>query len=65
MERILDREIAWRIFAHEFNRSNLHISEDDERMPNYILTTTGVKCNRLFVIGVVTEVETAGQDNSL
>jgi RPA family protein len=65
MEKILDREVAWRIFAWEFNRSNLHVSEGDERAPNYIITPTGVRCNRLFIVGVVTEVENIGQDNSL
>lgn len=61
----MDREIAWRIFAHEFNMSNLFVSEGDERAPNYIITPTGVKCNRLFIIGVVTEVENIGKDNNL
>lgn len=65
IEKIMDREIAWRIFAHEFNSSNLHISEGDERAPNYIITPTGVKCNRLFIIGVITEVENIGKDNNL
>ena len=65
MEKIMDREIAWRIFAHEFNTSNLYISEGDERAPNYIITPTGVKCNRLFIIGVITEVENIGKDNNL
>src|SRR3990170_7073343 len=64
-EKIIDREIAWRIFAQEFNMSNLYVSEDDERAPNYIITPTGVKCNRLFIIGVVTEVENIGKDNNL
>jgi len=36
-------------FAHEFNMSNLYVSEGDERAPNYIITPTGVKCNRLFI----------------
>jgi RPA family protein len=65
MDKILDREVAWRIFAWEFNRSTLNISEGDERAPNYIITPTGVKCNRLFIVGVVTEVENIGKDNSL
>lgn len=65
IEKIMDREIAWRIFAHEFNMSNLFVSEGDERAPNYIITPTGVKCNRLFIIGVVTEVENIGKDNNL
>jgi RPA family protein len=61
----MDRELAWRIFAYEFNMSNLYVSEGDERAPNYIITPTGVKCNRLFIIGVVTEVENIGKDNNL
>jgi RPA family protein len=65
IEKIMDREIAWRIFAHEFNMSTLFVSEGDERAPNYIITPTGVKCNRLFIIGVVTEVENIGKDNNL
>jgi RPA family protein len=68
MEKIIEfskREVAWRIFACEFNRSNLHISEGDERAPNYIITPTGVKCNRLFIVGVVTEVENIGRENNL
>ncbi len=64
-EKIMDREVAWRIFAHEFNRSNLYISEGDEMAPNYIITPTGIKCNRLFIIGVVTEVENIGRENNL
>lgn len=65
MDKIIDREIAWRIFAHEFNRSDLYISEGDERAPNYIITPSGAKCNRLFIVGVVTEIENIGQDNNL
>ena len=64
-EKIIDREVAYRIFAHEFNRSNLHVSEGEERAPNYIITPTGVKCNRLFIVGVVTEVENIGKENNL
>ncbi len=64
-EKMMEREVAWRIFAHEFNRSNLYISEGDERAPNYIITPTGVKCNRLFIVGVVTEVENIGKESNL
>ncbi|KCZ70891.1 hypothetical protein ANME2D_02917 [Candidatus Methanoperedens nitroreducens] len=65
MDNIIDREVAWRIFAYEFNRSDLCLSEGDERATNYIITLTGVKCNRLFIVGVVTEVENIGAGNSL
>ncbi len=65
MEKMMEREVAWRIFAFEINRSNLYVSEGDERAPNYIITPTGVKCNRLFIVGVVTEVENIGKENNL
>ncbi len=65
MDKFIDREVAWRVFAHEFNRSNLYTGEGTERTPNYIITPTGVKCNRLFIVGVVTEVENIGKDSNL
>lgn len=65
MEKMMEREVAWRIFAHEFNRSNLFTGEGEERTPNYFITPTGVKCNRLFIIGVVTEVENISKENNL
>ncbi len=65
MEQMINREIAWRIFAHEFNISTLYLSGSDERSPAYIITPTGVKCNRLFIVGVVTEVEKVGEDNAI
>lgn len=57
-----ERELAWRIFAEEFNRADLQHSEGDDRSPNYVITPTGAKCNRLFVVGVATEVEDIGDD---
>ncbi|MCD5409697.1 MAG: hypothetical protein LRZ87_02895, partial [Methanocellales archaeon] len=57
-----ERELAWRIFAEEFNQADLQYSEGDDRVPNYVITPTGAKCNRLFVVGVVTEAEDMGDD---
>jgi len=65
MDRMIDREVAWRVFAHEFNSSTLSYSEGDERAPNYVITPTGAKCNRLFVVGVATEVENIGAEGDL
>lgn len=57
------REVAWRMFAHEYNDSDMSFKEgDDERAPNYVVTPTGAKVNRLFVVGVVTEVDEVGDD---
>ncbi|WP_138007119.1 hypothetical protein [Halalkalirubrum salinum] len=52
------REVAHRLFAAEFDDTTLSYSEsDEERAPNYVVTPTGARVNRLFVAGVLTEVE--------
>ena len=57
------REVAYRLFAAEFDDANLSYSEsDEERAPNYVVTPTGARVNRLFVVGVLTEVEQVGDD---
>lgn len=52
------REVAHRVFAAEFDDASLSYSEsDEERAPNYVVMPTGARVNRLFVAGVLTEVE--------
>ena len=52
------REVAYRVFAAEFDDASLSYSEsDEERAPNYVVTPTGARVNRLFTAGVLTEVE--------
>jgi len=52
------REIAHRMFAAEFDDASLSYSEsDEERAPNYVATPTGARANRLFVAGVLTELD--------
>ena len=52
------REVAYRLFATEFDDAELSYSEsDEERAPNYVVTPTGARVNRLFAVGVLTEVE--------
>ena len=50
--RIGRREVARRIFAYEFNRSTHKIESKEEKSPIYVLTPTGMRCNRVFVVGV-------------
>jgi len=45
------------VFAYEFNKSALQVKEDGERSPAFIISPTGAKINRVFVVGVLTEVE--------
>lgn len=57
------REVAWRVFAAEFEDATLEHSEsDEERAPNYVITPTGARVNRLFAVGVLTEVESVTDD---
>ena len=58
------REVAKRVFAKEFNASNLLYKEsEDQYSPQYLLTPTGAKCNRLFFVGTLTEKSDIGTDS--
>ncbi len=57
------REVAHRIFAAEFRDSNLQVKEgQDQYSPQFLLTPTGAKCNRIFVVGTLTENENVGTE---
>ncbi|MFA1610720.1 hypothetical protein [Halobellus rubicundus] len=57
------REVARRVFAAEFDDATLSYSEsDEERAPNYVVTPTGARINRLFAVGALTEVESVNDD---
>ena len=57
------REVAYRLFAAEFDDASLSYSEsDEERAPNFVVTPTGLRVNRLFAVGVLTEVESINED---
>lgn len=52
------REVAWRVFAAEFNRATFQYSEGgDEKATNFVVTPTGARCNRIFIVGVLEKVE--------
>ncbi len=56
------REVAWRLFAGEYNDANLELEGTGERAPSYVVTPLGAKVNRIFVVGVITDVENVGTD---
>ncbi|MFB6124381.1 MAG: hypothetical protein ABEJ59_00285 [Halanaeroarchaeum sp.] len=57
------REVAYRLFAAEFEDADYSYAEsDEERAPNYVVAPTGARVNRLFVVGVLTEIESVGDD---
>ncbi|MFB6362245.1 MAG: hypothetical protein ABEH59_13115 [Halobacteriales archaeon] len=52
------REVAHRLFAVEYEDADFQYSDsEEERAPNYVVTPTGARVNRGFVVGVLTEVE--------
>ncbi len=57
---MMKREVAWRIFADEFNNSTLEAGGESERSPSYVVTPLGAMVNRIYVVGVLTEVENRG-----
>ncbi|UOO94591.1 hypothetical protein MUK72_11515 [Halococcus dombrowskii] len=58
-----NRETAYRVFAAEFDDATLSYAEsDEERAPNYVVTPTGARLNRLFAVGVLTEIEAVNDE---
>ncbi len=56
------REMAWRLFAGEYNDATLEVEGTGERAPSYVVTPLGAKVNRIFVVGVITDIENVGTD---
>lgn len=58
------REVAYRIFAQELRDTTLVLERDleDAYAPQYVVTPTGAKVNRVFIVGTLTEKEDIGTD---
>lgn len=61
----MKRQTAWRVFAGEFNDSTVEIKGEGEMTPSFVVTPLGAKVNRLFIIGVLTDVENISQEGEL
>lgn len=59
------REPAWRIFAHEFNKSTIQVKNGDGYSPTHVVSPSGAKMSRVFVVGVLTEVENVRPNNNV
>lgn len=55
-----NREVAWRVFAGEFSSSRVEIKGEGEKMPSYVVSPLGAMMNRVFVVGVLTDIENIG-----
>ena len=61
----MKREAAWRVFAGEYNDSTVEIKGEGEMTPSYVITPLGAKINRLFIIGVLTDVENMSESGDM
>ncbi len=62
-EEIPGREIAYRLFAAEYDDASLSYAEsDEERAPNYVISPTGARLNRVFAVGTLTEVTSVNEE---
>jgi len=61
----MNRETAWRVFAGEYNDSTVEIKGTGEMTPSYVVTPLGAKINRLFLVGVLTDVENVSEQGEL
>ncbi len=59
-----EREPARRVFASEFREIRVQFKEtEDEKSPTYALLPSGVRCNRVFIVGTLTEKQRQGDQN--
>jgi len=65
MAVFMKREVARRVFAKELMDSNYAMKDEGEKSPVYILTPLGLKCNRVFIIGALTEKTDVGEESSI
>ncbi len=60
----MKREHAWRVFAMEYNDTMVSLKGEGKMAPSYVITPLGGKVNRLFFVGVLTDVEMLAEDGS-
>lgn len=56
------REVAWRLFAEEYNSSLLEHTGEGEKPVSYVVTPLGARVNRMLVVGVITDIEDIGEE---
>src|SRR5512137_2069360 len=63
-EGAFEREPARRVFASELRECRYDFKEGtDEKSPTFVLLPTGQRCNRIFIVGTLTEKQRQGDQN--
>jgi RPA family protein len=65
MIRTTKREVAKRVFSKEFNASKFKVGGEGEKEAVYVLTPLGLRCNRLFIVGVLLEKDEVRPDSDM
>jgi RPA family protein len=61
-----EREPAKRVFAAELREATKTFKDvDDEKSPQYVLLPTGERCNRVLLVGTITQKDKVGDQNIL
>ncbi|NHW23236.1 MAG: hypothetical protein HA489_03155 [Archaeoglobales archaeon] len=63
--RTTKREVARRVFSKEFNASKFKVGGEGEKEAVYVLTPLGLRCNRLFIVGVLLEKDEVRPDSDM
>jgi RPA family protein len=59
-----EREPARRVFANELRECRYQFKDgEDEKSPTFVLLPTGERCNRIFIVGTLTEKTRQGEQN--
>ena len=63
-EQRFEREPARRVFAQELRETRYQFKEGtEEKSPTFVLLPTGERCNRIFLVGTMTEKQRQGEQN--
>jgi hypothetical protein len=63
-EGAFEREPARRVFAAELRECRYQFKDgDDEKSPTFVLLPSGERCNRIFLVGTLTEKQRQGDQN--
>ena len=63
-ELSFEREPARRVFSAELREIKVQFKlGEDEKSPSYVLLPTGERCNRVFIVGTLTEKKRQGEQN--
>ncbi len=63
-EGAFEREPARRVFAAELRECRYQFRDgDDEKSPTFVLLPSGERCNRIFLVGTLTEKQRQGDQN--